>query len=189
MNLLKTIFPALLLTLSAVLFAATGQSTVMPSPKTTPAKTMRATFTQVKTMRMLGEKMVSKGSMYYEADNKLRWEYTQPYAYTFVMNGHSVMLLKNGRKDIVDTQHNKVFREIGRIMTSSLTLSSMQQKKDLTLSKQMQSMYKRITVFFNPKSHLAERVVMTEKNGDTTEIQLHDVVVDKPVSASLFQIK
>ena len=39
-------------------------------------KSMQADFVQTKTMKMLGDKMVSNGKMYYQQSDKLHWEYT-----------------------------------------------------------------------------------------------------------------
>lgn len=152
-------------------------------------KTLQADFKQTKTMKMLGDKMVSQGKMYYSATDKLRWEYTSPYTYTFVMNGQKVMLKKGGRKDVVDTSKNKMFREIGKVMMSSLVVSSTQRQMDLPLTKQMKSLYKRIVIYFNQKSHLVERVVMYEKNGDQTDIELNNVTTNKNIAAGLFAVQ
>ena len=50
-------------------------------------KTMQCDFVQTKYLRMLNDKMVSTGKMYYQQSDKLRWEYTSPYTYAFVLNG------------------------------------------------------------------------------------------------------
>lgn len=42
-------------------------------------KTMQCDFVQTKYLRMLNDKMVSTGKMYYQQSDKLRWEYTSPY--------------------------------------------------------------------------------------------------------------
>lgn len=55
-------------------------------------KSMQCDFVQTKHLRMLNEKMVSRGKMYYQQGNRLRWEYTSPYAYTFVINGSKVLI-------------------------------------------------------------------------------------------------
>ena len=153
------------------------------------AKTLQADFRQTKTMKMIGGKLVSQGKMYYSASDKLRWEYTSPYVYTFVMNGQKVMLKKGGRKDVIDTSKNKMFREIGKIMMNSLVISSTQRQMDMPLTKQMKSLYKRIVVYFNQNTHLVERVVMYEKNGDQTDIELKNVTTNKTIAAGMFAVQ
>ena len=58
--------------------------------------TMACNFVQTKSMRMVRSKITSRGNMYYSKPNKLRWEYTSPYRYTFILNGQTVWM-KNSR--------------------------------------------------------------------------------------------
>lgn len=109
----------LLLLCSVNLLAQNGTVTI---------KSLTADFKQTKTMKMLGSSMVSTGKMCYASPDKLRWEYTTPYACTLVMNGQKVMFKRNGRKDVMDTQKNKMFREIGRVMLGSVVVSSKQKR-------------------------------------------------------------
>ena len=55
-------------------------------------KTMQCDFVQTKHLKMLNDKLVSKGKMYYQKSDKLRWEYVSPYAYTFILNADKVLL-------------------------------------------------------------------------------------------------
>ena len=168
-------------------------------------KSMQADFIQTKTMKMLGDKMVSNGKMYYQQSDKLHWEYTTPYTYTFILNGDKVLLKKGTRKDVIDVNKNKVFKEIARIMMSSMVGTCLTEKKDFSVSvaesdqtytatlipqkKEMKQMYTKIVLTFTKKTSMISRVVMYEKNGDNTEIVLKNVVTNKVVSPSYFAIK
>ena len=77
-------------------------------------KSMQCDFVQTKHLRMLNEKMVSRGKMYYQQGNRLRWEYTSPYAYTFVINGSKVLIRKNKRSDVINVNQSKMSKEIAR---------------------------------------------------------------------------
>ncbi|MBR4268541.1 MAG: outer membrane lipoprotein carrier protein LolA [Prevotella sp.] len=170
----------LLLICSVNLLAQNGTVTI---------KSLTADFKQTKTMKMLGSSMVSTGKMCYASPDKLRWEYTTPYAYTLVMNGQKVMFKRNGRKDVMDTQKNKMFREIGRVMLGSVVVSSKQKQMEMPLSKQLRALYKSVTLYFNHSTHLVERIVMIEKNGDKTEIELKNVTLNKNISADAFLLR
>ena len=54
-------------------------------------KTLQCDFVQTKSLKMLGDKMVSKGKMYCSQPNQLRWEYISPYSYIFVLNKASLL--------------------------------------------------------------------------------------------------
>lgn len=168
-------------------------------------KTMQADFVQTKHLRMLGEKMVSRGRMCYQQSDRLRWEYTKPYAYTFILNGNSVMMSKGGRRDVVDVNRNKVFREIARMMMSSVVgtclTDSRNFKVSMTVDKQtytatllpqkkdMKAMFTRIVLVFNRRTSVVSKVTMYEKNGDRTEITLDNVRTGAAVSPTEFTIK
>lgn len=55
-------------------------------------RTMQCDFVQTKYMRMLNDKIMSRGHMYYAQPNRLRWEYTSPYTYIFVLNNSQVLM-------------------------------------------------------------------------------------------------
>lgn len=168
-------------------------------------KTMQADFVQTKHLRMLGDKMVSRGRMCYQQSNRLRWEYTKPYAYTFILNGNSVMMSKGGHRDVVDVNRNKVFREIAQMMMSSVVgtclTDSKRFKVSMTVDKQtctatllpqkkdVKAMFTRIVLVFNRKTSVVSKVTMYEKNGDRTEIILDNVRIGAAVSPTEFTIK
>ena len=168
-------------------------------------KTMQADFVQTKHLRMLGEKMVSRGRMCYQQSDKLRWEYTKPYAYTFILNGNSVMMSKGGHRDVVDVNRNKVFREIARMMMSSVVGTCLTDSKNFKVSmtvdkqtytatllpqkKDVKAMFTRIVLVFIRKTSVVSKVTMYEKNGDRTEITLDNVRTGAAVSPTEFTIK
>ena len=83
-------------------------------------KTLQCDFVQTKYLKMLNDKMVSRGKMYYQQGNNLRWEYVSPYTYTFILNKDKVLLKNKQRNDIIDVKQNKVFREIAFMMMNSV---------------------------------------------------------------------
>ncbi len=82
---------------------------------------MTCDFTQTKKVSLVKETMTSQGKMYYKKPDKLRWEYTSPYTYTFIFNGTKVSVKNSKKKSVIDTQSNKVFKEVARIMMNTVT--------------------------------------------------------------------
>ncbi len=203
---MKQIILTLLLALPALLGAQNQQQAIQRiSAAAAQMKTMQGDFTQTKHMKMLGDKMVSKGKMYYRQSDKLRWEYTTPYSYTFVMNGNKVMLKKQNRKDVIDVQQNKMFREIAQIILGSVVgnclTDSRQFKVSMTESKtaytatlipqrkNLKQMYTRIVLVFNRQTLTVDRVTMYEKNGDYTDIDMYNIKKNATVAANIFAIE
>ena len=97
-------------------------------------KTMQCDFVQTKHLKMLNNDFVSHGKMYYQQSNKLRWEYTSPYAYTFILNNDKVLLKNKQRDDLIDVNQNKLFKEIVRIMMSSVVGNCLTDDKNYKVS-------------------------------------------------------
>lgn len=168
-------------------------------------KTLKCDFVQTKNLKMLGDKMVSKGVMYCSQPNLLRWEYLSPYTYTFILNENQVLLKKGNRNDIIDVNQNKMFKEIARIMMNSVLGKCLTDKKDFKVSllnqnnsyiatlipqkKEMKQMFAKIVLHYNRESAMIVKVDMYEKNGDNTIIELINIHKNNPIDASVYEIR
>lgn len=167
-------------------------------------KTMQCDFVQTKYLKMLNDKMVSRGKMYYQQSNKLRWEYTSPYTYTFVLNGSKVLISKGKRNDVINVNQSKFFKEIARIMMNSVVGKCLTDSKDFKVSltgasaeyvatlypqqKQMKQMFQKIILHFNKQNSTVSKVELIEKKGDRTIIELKNVKSNAPINAKVFGI-
>ena len=167
-------------------------------------KTMQCDFVQTKYLKMLNDKMVSRGRMYYQQSNKLRWEYVSPYTYTFVLNGSKVLLGRGNRNDVINVNQSKFFKEIARIMMNSVVGKCLMDTKDFKVSilgypteyvatlypqqKQMRQMFQKIVLHFSKQKSMVSMVELVEKKGDKTIIELKNVRVNAPVNAKVFSI-
>lgn len=207
---MKRLFTTLFLVLS--LFGRLAAQTINEqqiiseiSKSTSSIKTMQCDFVQTKSLKMLGDKMESKGKMYCQQPSKLRWEYTTPYTYTFVLNDNNVMLKSGSRSDVIDINQNKMFKEIARIMMNSVLGKLLTEKKDFSvtvkqngkqyvatltpLRKDLKQMFTHILLHYDIKEKMVKTVVLKEKNGDSTTIELTNIKKNSPINASVFEIK
>ncbi|MBP3227416.1 MAG: outer membrane lipoprotein carrier protein LolA [Bacteroidaceae bacterium] len=168
-------------------------------------KSLQCDFVQTKHLKMLSDKFVSRGRMYYQQGNKLRWEYTAPYTYTFVLDGTKVVLRNAQRRDVIDVNRNKMFREIVRIMMNSVVGKCLSDDKSfktsiavssteyvatmLPLRKDLSQMFQKIVLRFNRKQAVVSQVELYEKNGDKTIIELKNVKTNVPLPASVFSVR
>lgn len=167
-------------------------------------KSIQADFVQTKYLKMLNEKMVSRGKMYYQQSDKLRWEYTTPYTYTFVLNGAKVLIEKGKRNDVINVNQSKVFKEIARVMMNSVVGKCLTNQKDFKTSivatsseyiatlypqqKQMKQMFQKMVLHFNRQKLTVAVVELIEKKGDKTVIELKNVKNNTPINAKVFSI-
>ena len=168
-------------------------------------KTMQCDFIQTKHLRMLNDKMTSKGRMYYQQTNRLRWEYTSPYSYTFILNDDKVLLKNKQRNDVIDVNKNKLFREIARIMMNSVVGTSLTDDKSfkstiatngnewiaslLPQRKDLKQLFQKIILHFNRTNAMVKQVELIERNGDKTVIELNNIRTNEKISADMFTIR
>jgi len=165
---------------------------------------MQCDFVQTKQLRVLNDKMVSEGRMCYSRNDKLRWEYVKPYQYTFIMNGDRVLLKNRERSDVINIQQNKLFREIARIMMSSVVGSCLTDNRTFKVSlqeksvewsatlipqrKDMKQMFQRIVLRFDQRQATVYRVELVERNGDLTTIDLKNIRKNETIALSQFAV-
>lgn len=208
MKKLITILLALICTLSvygAKLTASQKQSIISRINKAASGlKTMSCSFTQTKHLSMLNDKMVSGGKMYYKQPNKLRWEYTTPYQYLFIFNGTKVYVGNKSRKNVIDTNTNRVFKEVARIMMSTVTGTALSKSNEFTIDvaetnsswqvtlvpkkKEVKKMFSQIILIFNKSNLMIAEINIYEKNNDRTNIKLKGISTNRNVNETLFNI-
>ncbi len=167
-------------------------------------QTMQCDFVQTKHLQMLADQMVSQGRLYYQQSDKLRWQYTKPYDYTFVINGSQVIIRNGGRTDRIDASQSKVFREIARIMMNSVLGRNLADNRDfktsiaasaegwtatlVPLRKDMRRMFQTIRLSFDRRQAAVTRVEMTEQNGDRTVIELKNIKINETLPKNAFAV-
>ena len=168
-------------------------------------KTMQCDFVQTKHLKMLNNDFVSHGKMYYQQSNKLRWEYTSPYSYTFILNNDQVLLKNKQRNDLIDVKQNKLFKEIVRIMMSSVVGNCLADDKNYKVSiatignewvatllpqrKDMKQMFPKLILHFNAKKSVVNNVELYDKNGEKTIIELKNIRINETIPSNMFAIQ
>lgn len=168
-------------------------------------RSMQCDFTQTKHLKMLNDDMVSKGRMAYSQPSKLSWEYTTPYSYTFILNDTKVLLRKGDRGDVIDVNQNKMFKEIARLMMSSVVGKSLTDSKSfktsvveagkeyiatlIPQSKDLKQMWTKLILHFDVDQKTVIKVEMFEKNGDSTIIALENIRLNQAIDEKTFAIQ
>ena len=188
---------------------ADEQSSVVALIKeaTSQTKTIKADFVQVKTMQLLGSKMVSQGKMLYARPSSFRWEYVSPYSYIFAIEEGKAIIKSAQGKSEIDIRQSKLFTEIASIMMGSVTGESLGESKDFTFSlfssadkklymaeltpakKEIKQMFKAVKLFFLPDKKVVDKIIMTDRGGDETIIELKNIVLNEEIEAVRFVVK
>jgi len=187
--------------------ATETQKTEMMQKITTASeqlKTLRCDFVQQKTISILSDKMISEGRMSFKQKNKLRWEYTKPYQYEFIMNGDKVMVNSENTKNVIDVNSNKMFREICKIIVSGINGSGIFDQSRFSSKffagtkdnmviltpkqKELKQMFNEIHLHFNKSDYAVHTVEIIEMNGDITHIEMINMQINKPLGDEIFNI-
>jgi len=167
-------------------------------------QTLECDFVQTKYLKILNNKMVSRGKMYYQQPDKLRWEYQSPYSYILIMNQNKVLIKNNTRTDVIDINQNKMFKEIGRLMMNSIVGGFLDDQHSfdisitlsdgiyiatlLPLNREMKQMWTKLVLYFDPISLGVTQVEMHEKTGDYTVIELLNSVTNQSITPKTFEL-
>jgi len=165
-------------------------------------RTMQCSFTQVKSMTLMKNSIKSKGTMYFKKPNRLRWQYTTPYDYTFIMADGKAYMKSAGKTTTIDVNKNKMFRQITEVIMNCMIGGNLSKtsyfkiamyksggivQANLTpLKKELKQIYSQVTLSFNSSQTMVTKVEMKEKNGDKTTITLSDIKLNGNVSDKVF---
>jgi outer membrane lipoprotein-sorting protein len=187
--------------------ATPEQQAAMLETLTAASRTMESltcTFEQTKSLSILDGKVVSRGRMYYVRSDRLRWEYTSPYVYTFILNDNRILMQTDGSRTVVDVRQNRLFQEIVRVMVGGVNGSGLTDGRNFSsryyrgaktwevvlepLKKEMKQLFAVIKLSFNVMDYTVDRVEMQEPGGDTTVILLTDKIRNSKIEDKLFDI-
>lgn len=165
---------------------------------------LQCDFVQTKSMSMLNEKLVSRGTLMFKSADKLRWEYTSPYKYLFIFNGSKVYVKNQSKTNVIDTKSNKIFKEVARIMMNTVTGKALSDGSDFKieiadaggdykikltpLRKEVKQMFKQVVLTFSKSQKTVTNIFIAETNGDTTDISLKNIVKNQSINETNFAI-
>lgn len=167
-------------------------------------RSLQCDFVQSKRMKILSKEMQSKGILYFKKPDKIRWQYTKPYDYTFIMNGDKVQLKSAKSTKNIDIQGNKIFRQISTIILNTVTGGGIKNSSDFNVElyksgdvyfakmlpkkKEVKQVYSSIEVYFNSALTMVETIKMIEKSGEYTTVKLVAPKLNVTINESVFKV-
>lgn len=167
-------------------------------------QTIESDFTQVKNMKVLNDKIRSRGKFYFKKEDKVRIEYTSPYSYLLVMNGSQILVKDENKSSRINTGSSKTMQSVNRIMLDCMrgtvfrnpdfktTAYESGQQYLLTMipaNESMRRMFTQIDVYLSKKNFDVDRLTMTEKGGDFTDMDFSNTQHNKALNEALFKTK
>ena len=148
-------------------------------------QTIQGEFIQEKKLKLLNDKVISKGLIWFKKENKLRWEYSEPFSYIVVLNAGKVTLKDEGKVSRYDAASNKLFMELNDILITCINGNIFQSNKFsyrfleneksnvvelLPVSSSMKGFIEKIVLYFDKGDYSVSRVDMIEPSQNSTVI-------------------
>ncbi len=158
-------------------------------------------FVQEKKLKMLNDKVVSKGLLYFKKEDKLRWEYSEPFSYIIALNNGKVMLKDEGKVSSYDANANKLFLELNDILITCINGNIFQSKKfsfhfleteknnvaEMTpLNSAMKNFLSKIILYFDKSDFTVTKVEMMEPSQNSTVIVFKNKKLNADIPEKLF---
>jgi len=172
--------------------------------KTADVTTITCDFVQNKHMEFLDEVIVSKGKLYLDKKNRLRWEYTDPYLYLITINKGKFTINTDGEVSEFDIESNKVFSQISELIISSVNGSIFTDSKFKVEAfiegneyviflepnlPEMKDIISKIKMLVDKNDFSVNKVTMFEKEDNYTEIEFINKKFNEVLSDNIFSGK
>lgn len=148
-------------------------------------QTISSDFIQVKVMKMLNDKVTSKGKFYYKKSNRIRIEYTSPFQYLLIMNAGNIIVKDENKTSKINTRNSKSLQSANKIMMDCMTGSVFNNKDFIVKSFEsgnqyllqltpvaasMKSLFSRIDIYLEKADYSVSKLVLNESGGDYTDM-------------------
>lgn len=160
-------------------------------------------FVQHKHLDFLEESVLSRGVFYFEKDDKLRWEYQDPFYYLIVFRGDSIMIRNDSKTSLYNAATNRMFKEINQIMVSMVN-GSILESGDFAVSyfektghyvleliphdSNMKEFLEKILIYINQDDYSADELFMMERSADYTHIRFTNKKLNEDIPANIFSL-
>jgi outer membrane lipoprotein carrier protein len=205
----RVLFSILLTVFSITAFAQTqlteSQSQEVINQLTQAAasmQSMQCRFVQEKTSTMLAEPSVAQGTMHYAAPDRMRWEYTAPYAFALVVNGERIVKVTDGKAEVLEGNAGRMYQGmVGLIMGSASGKKLFDPtvfdiilyddngfwRADMTPKRRdMKRMFSQLVFRFDKKTNGISRVEFVGSAGDVTSIRFEEIKLNGVIGDEVF---
>ena len=168
------------------------------------SSTISSDFSQVKNMKMLNDKVSSKGKFYFKKQDKVRIEYTSPFQYLLTMNGGMIAVKEGGKVSKINTRNSLAMQAVNRVMMDCMR-GTVFTNKDFSvkaygsstqyllvmtpITASVKGLFKTIDVYIEKKDTQVSQLVMTENGGDYTDMKFVNRKINTPLADALFSIR
>ncbi len=165
-------------------------------------QSMQCRFVQEKTSTMLAEPSVAEGTMHYAAPDRMRWEYTTPYAFALIVNGERIVKVTDGKAEVLEGNAGRMYQGMVNLIIGSASGKKLFDttvfdivfyddngfwRADMTPKRRdMKRMFSQLVFRFDKKTNGISRVEFVSANGDITSIRFEEIKVNEAIGDDVF---
>ena len=169
----------------------------------TSMQSLQCRFVQSKTMAMLTEPSVSEGTMHFVSPDRLRWEYTTPYAFALIVNGDRIVKVTDGKTEVLEGNSGKMYQGIVSVIMGSASGKNLFDatmfdvalfddgacwKAEMTPKRRdMKRMFSQLVFHFDKKTRTIDHVEFLEPKGDKTVIRFEGKRLNEAINENIFK--
>ena len=160
----------------ALALAASAQENILDRLKAANThETLQLSFVQTRHSAMLTKDLRSEGRMVLASPDRIRWEVLKPYPSVFVSSGE---LAISGRRFRMPTEKD---------FTATALEGEDLAVKLVPVRRDLKSLFREIIVHADKQSLQLRSALLMAPDGDWTQLEFKDIVVNRPVDAKLFE--
>jgi len=167
-------------------------------------QTISSDFNQVKHMKMMNDKVSSKGKFYFKKEDKIRIEYTSPFQYLLVMSSGQIMVRDENKTNKINTRNSKTMQSVNKVMMDCMrgtvfgnkdfSVKAFENKTQymmqlMPVNSGMKSLFARIDVYIEKSDNSVSKLVMNENGGDYTEMTFTNKKINTSLADALFNVR
>ena len=165
-------------------------------------QSMQCRFVQEKTSSMLAEPSVAEGTMHYAAPDRMRWEYTAPYAFALVVNGERLVKVTDGKAEVLEGNAGRMYQGMVNLIIGSASGKKLFDttvfdivlyddngfwRADMTPKRRdMKRMFSQLVFRFDKKTNGISCVEFVEAGGGITSIRFEEIKVNEAIGEEVF---
>lgn len=167
--------------------------------------TIESDFIQEKKLNVLSNTLISKGYFCFKKENRIRWEYRQPYRYLIIINQDKIYIKEDKDQRQYDMQSNKMFQEMNRFISGCIQGDILKNEKEyqikyfednhsyfvtlVPVSEKMRQMISEVQIWFDRDDLTVSRIRMLESGGDYTKIDFTNKKLNAEIPLEKFSFK
>ena len=160
----------------ALALAASAQESILDRLKAANTyETLQASFTQTRHSSMLTKDLKSEGRMVLASPDRIRWEVLKPYPSVFISSGELAIA---GRRFRMPTEKD---------FTATALEGEDLAVKLVPVRRDLKSLFREIIVHADKQTLRIQSALLITPDGDWTQLEFKDLVVNRPVDAKLFE--